>query len=83
MATIEIRRIGKFKNAHCQWCSGVSKRGGYVYRFASEQRGTHTGLFCCKECHDAWHNMTTTENTIGIAQSDAEKHGPANPVQGP
>jgi hypothetical protein len=45
----------------CKWCSGLSKRG-YLYRFWSQQRGYHRGLFCSRSCHDAFYGMYSRES---------------------
>jgi hypothetical protein len=43
----------------CGWC-GFVRDGGKLYRYYTETDGgrtnDHSGLFCCKSCHDSYHS---------------------------
>jgi len=59
-ARTELHRIQVHPNgATCSWCGGLNRRGKlYQYRTESDDGRTsaHTGKFCCKDCHDSYHN---------------------------
>lgn len=55
-------------SATCSWCGNVrhTKSGKpYLYEYGTERDGisasytarqNHSGLFCCKGCHDSYHS---------------------------
>ncbi len=53
-----------WKGITCEWCGSIraTKRGTrYLYKYSTETDGgrkfDHRGLFCCKQCHDAYHQV--------------------------
>ena len=48
----------------CSWCGGRRQHKGnatwLLFQYFTETDGgrehTHTGTFCCKSCHDAYHH---------------------------
>lgn len=56
------REAVRWPNTKCGWCGGIrTARGGVpmLYRYRTEtdggRRHEHSGLFCSKDCHDAYH----------------------------
>ena len=43
----------------CDWCGGRDAKGQlwiFETQTASGRHYSHSGAFCCKRCHDAWHS---------------------------
>lgn len=58
-ARTELHRIivKNRPNAACSWC-GRKDMTLYCYYVETDggRRHQHAGLFCCKSCHDTYHN---------------------------
>lgn len=60
----ELHRISVYGTAGCTWCGQQRKtpKGHaylYVYETQTDAGGarTHKGRFCCKPCHDSYHEV--------------------------
>ena len=57
----KIRAQAHVEAKGCNWCGGVSARGWlWVYETRpddSSRRFAHRGAFCCKDCHDSYHQV--------------------------
>lgn len=55
-ARTELHKKKVTTNGSCDWCGSETS----LYRFQTESDGgkvnCHTGRFCCKSCHDAYHS---------------------------
>jgi hypothetical protein len=44
----------------CDWCGNKRGTEGYLFRYVTVpdagRPAPHRGLFCCKSCHDSYHD---------------------------
>jgi hypothetical protein len=57
-ARTELHRQSVEVSGGCDWC-GQQHKSGKLFQYRTESDGgrenRHTGLFCSKSCHDAYH----------------------------
>jgi hypothetical protein len=63
----ESVHVEEFNHSTCKWCGNPGKsivnNERVLYRYGYEKDGIYTrvqfdnGLFCCKSCHDDYHNQ--------------------------
>lgn len=55
----ELHRESVKTTRDCSWC-GSKRDNGTLYRYFTEsdggRRSEHSGVFCCKSCHDSYNS---------------------------
>lgn len=44
------------KEIECSWCGTVRRTFEYWTETDGGRAAEHKGVFCCKSCHDSYHN---------------------------